>query len=103
MDEHDVTTLALGSQPKQGFTKLQAKKEARSHTTYSQECERCEGLNPPTPREFHFGSWNFGGPLNFQRAIARVKIQWIEKVLYIIENILKRRYLKWACIAHLNI
>jgi len=40
MDEHNVTTLALGSRPKQGFAKLQAKKEARSHTTYSRECEK---------------------------------------------------------------
>jgi hypothetical protein len=40
MDEHDVTTLALDSRPRQGFAKLQAKKEAGSHTTYSQECEK---------------------------------------------------------------
>jgi len=35
-----VTTLALGSQPKQGFARLQAKTEVGSHTTYSQECEK---------------------------------------------------------------
>jgi len=28
---------------------------------------------------FHFGSWSPGGLLNVQRAIARVKTQWLEK------------------------
>jgi len=35
-----VATLALGLQPRQGFARLQAKKEAGSHTTYSRECEK---------------------------------------------------------------
>jgi len=41
---------------------------------------RCEGMNPCTPREFHFGSWSFGGLLNFQKEIARVKTQWLEEL-----------------------
>jgi hypothetical protein len=35
-----VATLALGSRPRQGFARLRAKREARSHTTYSRECEK---------------------------------------------------------------
>jgi len=35
-----VTTLTLGLRPRQGFTRWRAKKEARSHTRYSWECER---------------------------------------------------------------
>jgi len=36
----NVATLALGSRSKQGFAKLWAKREAKSHTTYSRECEK---------------------------------------------------------------
>jgi hypothetical protein len=35
-----VATLALGSRPKQGLTKVQAKSEAKSHISCSQECRR---------------------------------------------------------------
>ncbi len=35
-----VVTLTLGSRLKQGFARLRTKKEARSHTTYSRECEK---------------------------------------------------------------
>jgi hypothetical protein len=35
-----VVTLALGSRLRQGFARLWAKREAESHTTYSQECEK---------------------------------------------------------------
>ncbi len=35
-----VATLALGSRPKEGFMKVQAKSEAKSHISCSQECRR---------------------------------------------------------------
>jgi len=38
-----VATLALGSRPKQGLTKLRAKREARSE-------RKCEGMNLHTPK-----------------------------------------------------
>jgi len=34
-----IATLALGSRLRQGFVRSRAKREAGSHTTYSQECE----------------------------------------------------------------
>jgi hypothetical protein len=37
-----VTTLTLGSQPRQGFARLQAKRKPRS-------AKECEGMNPHTP------------------------------------------------------
>jgi hypothetical protein len=40
----------------------------------------CEGMNPHTPKESHFGSWNLGGLLNIQRAIVGVKTQWFEEL-----------------------
>ncbi len=46
---------------------------------------RCEGMNPHTPREFHFESWSPGGLPNLQRAIAGVKTQWFEEVFISLE------------------
>jgi hypothetical protein len=43
-------------------------------------------MNPHTPREFHFGSWNPSGFLNFQKAIARVKTQWLEEFFISMES-----------------
>jgi hypothetical protein len=43
-------------------------------------------MNPHTPREFHFGSWSPGGLPNFQREIARVKVQWLEEVFISMES-----------------
>ncbi len=50
----------------------------------------------------HFGRWSPGGLPKLQRAIAGVKPQWIV-AFFISLKILKRRYLKWARIAHLDI
>jgi len=43
---------------------------------------RCEGMNPHTPREFHFGSWTPDGPPNLQRVIAEVKFNVLISFLY---------------------
>jgi hypothetical protein len=48
------------------------------------------------------GVWSPDGLSNFQKAIAKVKTQWIE-MFYIIENLLKHRCLKWAHMTHLDI
>jgi len=56
-----------------------------SHNTPG-SVRRCEGMNPHTPREFHFWSWNPGGFLNFQKAIARVKTQWLEEFFISMES-----------------
>jgi len=47
---------------------------------------RREGMNPHTPREFHFGSWSPGELLNFQWAITRVKNQWLEEFFISMES-----------------
>jgi len=42
---------------------------------------KCEGMNPHTPKGAStLGVWNPGGLLNLQKAIARVKTQWIEEL-----------------------
>jgi hypothetical protein len=45
-----VATLALGSRPRQGVTRLRAKWETREHSTCSWECKACEGMNLHTPK-----------------------------------------------------
>jgi len=67
-----VATLALGSQPKQGLARLQAKRKPGSEG-------KCEGMTPHTPKgTYTLGIWSPGGLLNFQRTIVGVKTQWIE-------------------------
>jgi len=70
-----VATLALGSQPRQGFVKVQAKIEPRSHISCSRECKRVSGNQPSHSQvNSHFRNWCPNGLLNFQRAIARSKL-----------------------------
>jgi hypothetical protein len=55
------------------------------------------------PSELHVGSWSPNGLLNFQSAIARIKTHFLEEFFILLEKVLKRRCLKWARIAHLDI
>ncbi len=41
-----ITTLALGSQPRQGLAKVQVKSELESHISSSRECKRVLGNEP---------------------------------------------------------
>jgi hypothetical protein len=99
-----ITTLALGSWPRQGVVRLQEKGEPRVMPHVPGSARECEGTNPHTLKGTPtLGSWSPDGLSNFQNAIARVKTQssWIN--FYIIRNLLKRRCLKWACMTHLDI
>jgi len=57
-----VATLALGSRPRQGFTRLQAKREVGSHTKYSRECEKVWGNEPSYPKGVPL--WGVGVPVD---------------------------------------
>jgi len=60
-------------QPRQGFAKLCAKGKLGSEG-------KCEGMNLHILKGAStLGVSNPGGLPNFQRAISRVKTQWIEK------------------------
>ncbi len=62
-----VATLALGSRPRQGLTRLWAKRKPKSEGKY-------EGMNPHTPKGAStLGVWSPGGLLNLHRTIAGVK------------------------------
>jgi hypothetical protein len=48
---------------------------------------KCEGMNPHTFKwNFHFGNWSPSGLSNFQRAISRVKTQWLEEFFISLES-----------------
>jgi hypothetical protein len=45
-----VTTLALGSQPRQGHGKVRAKSAIRESHLHSRSVKECERMNPHTPK-----------------------------------------------------
>jgi hypothetical protein len=62
-----VVTLALGSRPKQGIARLQAKKNPKSEG-------KCEGMNLHIPKEVStLGVWSPDELSNLQRIILGVK------------------------------
>ncbi len=92
-----VTTLALGSWPKQGLARLQTKREAReSHLMLPRVQNNVRDEPSHSQVNSHFESWSFNGLLNLKRAIVRVKTHWIQEFFYIIGKLLKHRCLKWA-------
>jgi hypothetical protein len=75
-----VATLALGSRPRQGLARLQAKRKPESEG-------KCKGMNPHTPKGAStLGVWSPHGLLNLQRAIVGVKTKWIENFLISLES-----------------
>jgi len=50
------------------------------------ECKRMWGKEPSHSQvNSHVGSWSPGGLPNVQRAITRVKTQWLEKIFILLE------------------
>jgi hypothetical protein len=75
-----VTTLALGSRPRQGVARWRAKRETREHVTCPRECKECEGMNPHTPMWTPMlGVGVLKGLPNLQSAIVGVKTPRFEK------------------------
>jgi hypothetical protein len=69
-----VTTLALGSRPRQGVARLQAKKETQESNHMLLGMPKSEGMNPHTPKWTPMlGVGVSNGFPNFQNAIAGVK------------------------------
>jgi hypothetical protein len=81
-----------------------------THITCSRECKEskeCEGMNPHTPKwtpTLGVGeSWSPKGTPKTSERDLRGQISMACGALYINEKLLKRRCLKWARIAHLDI
>jgi hypothetical protein len=97
----NVTTLALGSRPKQGLARVWTKSEARESHFMLQGSWKCkkvsENEHSHSQVNSHFGSWNLGGLSNLQRAIARVKTHWIQEFLISLETFM------WNIIIHFQV
>ncbi len=99
-----VTTLALGSWPRQGLARVRDKREAReAHLIFSRVQEIVREWTLTLPSDLPLGELESIRTPESSRRNCRGQnpLEW--KVLYIIEKLLKRRCLKWACITHLDI
>jgi len=78
----------LRPSPRQGVTRLQAKKGAPGVILHALGSAReCEGIDPHTPKGIPtLGVGVSVGFPNFQRAIARVKTRWLEDLFISLEN-----------------
>jgi hypothetical protein len=100
----DVTTLALGSRLKQGVAKLRAKRETRESHHMLPGVQRVWG-NEPSPSQVnsHYGNWNPKWTLKSSERDCKGQNPLVGRVFYIIGKLLKRKCLKWAMQAHLDI
>jgi hypothetical protein len=74
----NVATLALGSRPRQRGCKGAGQEKARESHHILLECRKMWGSEPSHSQfNFHFGRWSLGGLPKLQRAISRVKTQWL--------------------------
>jgi hypothetical protein len=94
-----VTTLSLGSRPRQGLARLWAKREAGSLRVQKSVKEWTLTL----PSQFSF--WELESQWICESSEGDFKghnpLNWVN--LYIIGNLLKHRCLNWACMTHLDI
>ncbi len=89
--------------PRQGFARLRAKREVGSHTTYSRECEKVWGNEPSHPKGVPLWELESWWTPKFSKGDCRGQNSMAWGVIYINGKLLKRKYLKWACIAHMDI
>jgi hypothetical protein len=97
-----VATLALGSRPRQGLTKVRAKSESGSHISCFGNARECEGMNPTLPSEFPLWELESQWTLKFSKGDCKGQNSLDLGVFYIIEKLLEFRCLKWACMTHLG-
>jgi hypothetical protein len=102
--EFSIATLALGLRPRQGVTRLRAKRETWESLHMLPGTRRVWGNEPSHSQvNSHVGSWSpEKTPKSLERD-CRSQNSWPWSVLYIFGKLLERRCLKWARIAHLDI
>jgi hypothetical protein len=87
-----------------GLQRCGSRGKPRSHISCSRECKRVWGNEPSNSQvNFHLESWNLKWtPESLENNCkGQNLIDW--GVPCIIENLLERRCLKWACMTHLTI
>jgi hypothetical protein len=99
-----VVTLALDLRPRQRLARLRAKREAwESHHMFP-GVQRMWGNEPSHSQlNSHCGSWSSKWTLKSSKRNYRGQNPLVQRMFYIIGNILKLRCLKWACMTHLDI
>jgi hypothetical protein len=98
-----VATLALGSQPRQGFAKVRAKYEAwESHFMFPGVQKSVREWTLTLPSELSIWELDSRWTPESSESDCRGQNHLDSKVPYIIENFLKHRCLKWACMTHLE-
>jgi hypothetical protein len=102
-----VATLALACNQSKGVARCGPISRPRIHITCSRECKECEGVNPHTPKwtpTLGVGeSCSPKGTPETSKGDLRGQVSMARGALYINKKLLKRRCLKWARIAHLDI
>ncbi len=99
-----VATLAFGSRPRQGFARLQAKREAQdSNLMLPGMQNNVREWTLTLPSEPSFWELESRWIPKFSKGDFKGQNPLDGKVLYIIENLLKLICLKWACMTHLDI
>jgi hypothetical protein len=102
--EIHVVTLALGSQRRQGVARLWAKWETRESHHMLLGVQRVWGNQPSHSQvNSHGGNWSPKWTLETSKSNFKSQNSMNCDVLYIIGKLLERKYLKWACIVHLDI
>ncbi len=91
-----IVTLALGSQPRQGFVRMRAKRRAW-------ECGRVWEWTLTLPNELPFWELKFRWAPETSESDYKGRNPSSWGVLYIIRNLLKFRCPKWARMTHLDI
>jgi hypothetical protein len=100
----NVATLTLGSRPRQGVGRWRAKRKTRESHHMLPGVQTVWGHEPSHSQvNSHVGSWNPERTPEFSGRDCRGQNSLPRGVLCNIGKILKRRCLKWARIAHLDI
>jgi hypothetical protein len=95
---------AFGSRLKQGVIRLRAKRKTRKSHHMLLGVRRVWGNEPShSQMNSHYRSWNPKWTLESSKHDCRGQNPLAWRVPYIIEKLLKRKCLKWAHIAHLDI
>ncbi len=99
--------LALGSWPRQRLARLRAKREARESHHMLLRMQRVQRIwrNEPSHSQMnsHYGSWSPKWTPKSSKRNCKGQNPLVRKVHFIIGKLLKHKYLKWACMTHLDI
>jgi hypothetical protein len=99
----NVATLALGLRPRQGLTKMKAKRDTwESHFMFPGVQESAREWIGTLPSELPLWELESWWNPKFLERNFKGQNQLDLGLPYIIRNLLERKCLKWACMTHLD-